>query len=121
MKLLVLLGVVSVAAYIILRKKSDGKFRTDNVDKLTLSYVKKFFSEEKVDEAGCVPVLLKVNKDNPYNIEVIADTQSYILSYYNEKTGEILKEKTLIVNTRELDSNLIDSFGDKELIVFKEL
>ena len=121
MKLLVLLGVVGIVAYIVIRKKGDGKFRTDSVDKLTLSYVKKFFSEEKVDKEGCVPVLLKVNKDNPYNIEVVTGTQGYILSYYNEKTGEILKEKTLIVNTNELDSNLIDSFGDKELIIFKEL
>ena len=63
------------------------------------------------------PVIFPIKESNDYGIIFEEGFKYFVLTYYNESKGEILEDNTLVVATKEIDSNLKDAFGDKEMIV----
>ena len=61
--------------------------------------------------------MFPIKESNDYGIVFEEGFKYFVLTYYNESKEEILEDNTLIVATKEIDSNLKDAFGDKEMIV----
>lgn len=108
-----------ITAYFLLRRntKKVSELKQDKVEKLTLHYVKEYFVKQGVSIKDNKPVMFPIKESNDYGIVFEEDFKYFVLTYYNESKGEILEDNTLIVATKEIDSNLKDAFGDKEMIV----
>ena len=87
------------------------------MEKLTLHYVKEYFVKQGVSIKDNKPVMFPIKESNDYGIVFEEGFKYFVLTYYNESKEEILEDNTLIVATKEIDSNLKDAFGDKEMIV----
>ena len=114
---LVVLG--GITAYFLLRRNTKKVFelKRDKIEKLTLHYVKEYFVKQGVSLKDNKPVMVLIKESNDYGIVFEEGFKYFALTYYNESKGEILGDNTLIVATKEIDSNLKDAFGDKEMIV----
>lgn len=92
------------------------------LEKLTLMYVINYFKEKygSLKDENLKMIALKINgKENPFNINVdeSAEQLNFIaLTFFDSDKNEILIENTRIIKTKELDSNLRDAFGEKEMI-----
>lgn len=108
-----------IAAYLLLKRntKKVSELKQDKVEKLTLHYVKEYFVKQGVSLKDNKPVMVLIKESNDYGIVFEEGFKYFALTYYNESKGEILEDNTLIVATKEIDSNLKDAFGDKEMIV----
>lgn len=69
------------------------------------------------------PVALKLTSSQNEN-NIYFDEEKYkkkhiiITTFYDEKTGKILIDNTIVYVCDEVDDTIIETFGDKELIVF---
>lgn len=91
------------------------------MDKLTFNYIREYFQKEKVEDKNYVPVLIKMAQENPYNIEKETDVDFYTLSFFHKEKQTVLTEKTQIVITKSIDSNLSDALNGKGLLIFENL
>ena len=71
-----------------------------------------------MDDKNYIPVLIKMETDNPYNVNKETDVDFYSLSFFHKEKQTVLTEKTLIVVTKEIDQNLSDALNGKKLLMF---
>lgn len=103
---------------IYLQKRKNLFIKQERLDKLTLDYISKYFQKEKMDDKNYIPVLIKMETDNPYNVNKETDVDFYSLSFFHKEKQTVLTEKTLIVVTKEIDQNLSDALNGKKLLMF---
>lgn len=87
----------------------------DNIKKQFPSVVKKYPNSK--------PIALKLtssqNKNNIYFDEKKYKGKHIIIAtFYDEKKGEIVEDKTTVYICNQLEDVIVNEFGDKELIVF---
>ena len=80
-----------------------------------------FVKKEKVEDKNYVPVLIKMSQENPYNTEKETDVDFYTLSFFHKEKQTVLTEKTIILITKSIDSNLSDALNGKDLLMFENL
>ena len=126
MKTLIILSsgvILGGIAYLLLRKKDykqhKSELKQEKLDKLTLHYVREYFLKQKVNISENKPVMLAVKKssENNFGINFEEGFEYFVLTYYNESKEEILSDNTLVIATKQLDSNLTDALGDKEMLL----
>ncbi|MFC2399010.1 MAG: hypothetical protein ACFNP4_06835 [Capnocytophaga gingivalis] len=88
---------------------------------MTFNYIREYFQKEKIADKSYIPVLIKMAQDNPYNIQKETDVEFYTLSFFHKEEQTVLTEKTLIVITKSIDSNLSDALNGKNLLIFENL
>lgn len=88
---------------------------------MTFNYIREYFQEEKMIDKNYVPVLIKMEQDNPYNVQKETNVEFYTLSFFHKEKQTVLTEKTLIVITKGIDSNLSDALNGKKLLIFENL
>ena len=112
------LVVIGGVVYLLKKKR---KIKIEHVEKLTLHYVKEYFIKHEKNIIENKPIILSIKKtsDNNYGIIFEEGLEYYLLTYYSESKEEILEDNILIVATKELDSNLMDAFGNKDMIILK--
>lgn len=104
-----------------LQKRKNLFIKKERVDKLTFNYIREYFQKEKVEDKNYVPVLIKMAQENPYNTEKETDVDFYTLSFFHKKKQTVLTEKTIILITKSIDSNLSDALNGKDLLMFENL
>lgn len=110
-------------AYLLLRKKDynqpESELKQEKLDKLTLHYVREYFLKQEINISENKPVMLAIKKssENNFGIDFEEGFEYFVLTYYNENKGEILSDNTLVIATKQLDSNLTDALGDKEMLL----
>lgn len=115
--------VLGGIAYLLLRKKDynqpESELKQEKLDKLTLHYVREYFLKQEINISENKPVMLAIKKssENNFGIDFEEGFEYFVLTYYNEKKGEILSDNTLVIATKQLDSNLTDALGDKEMLL----
>lgn len=115
--------VLGGIAYLLLRKKDykqpKSELKQEKLDKLTLHYVREYFLKQEVNISDNKPVMLAVKKssENNFGINFEEGFEYFVLTYYNENKEEILSDNTLVIATKQLDSNLTDALGDKEMLL----
>ena len=113
--------VLGGIAYLLLRKKDykqpESELKQEKLDKLTLHYVREYFLKQEINISENKPVMLAIKKssENNFGIDFEEGFEYFVLTYYNENKGEILSDNTLVITTKQLDSNLTDALGDKEM------
>ena len=108
-------------AKLYLQKRKNLFVKKERMDKLTDNYIREYFQKEKVEDKNYVPVLIKMAQENPYNIEKETDVDFYTLSFFHKEKQTVLTEKTQIVITKSIDSNLSDALNGKGLLIFENL
>ncbi|ASF44120.1 hypothetical protein [Capnocytophaga endodontalis] len=108
-------------AKLYLQKRKNLFVKKERMDKLTFNYIREYFQKEKVEDKNYVPVLIKMAQENPYNIEKETDVDFYTLSFFHKEKQTVLTEKTQIVITKSIDSNLSDALNGKGLLIFENL
>lgn len=103
---------------IYLQKRKNLFIKQERLDKLTLDYISKYFQKEKIEDKNYIPVLIKMETDNPYNLNKETNVDFYSLSFFHKEKQTVLTEKTLIVVTKEIDQNLSDALNGKKLLMF---
>lgn len=127
MKALLISSVIILGgvAYFLLRKERSKntilKLKQKKVEKLTLHDVKEYFLQQKIGSTDNRRILLfvKENSKNDFGIIFERGFQYLVLTYYDENREEVQLENTLVIAAKELDSNLKDAFGDKEMLVLE--
>lgn len=124
--ILIIIILIIVALYIFykkvyLPKRGNLLIKKERIDKLTFNYIREYFQEEKMIDKNYVPVLIKMAQDNPYNVQKETDVEFYTLSFFHKEKQTVLTEKTLIVITKSIDSNLSDALNGKNLLMFENL
>ena len=127
MKTLLISSVIILGgvAYFLLRKERSKntvlKLKQKKVEKLTLHDVKEYFLQQKIGSTDNRRILLlvKENSKNDFGIIFERGVQYLVLTYYDENREEVQLENTLVIAAKELDSNLKDAFGDKEMLVLE--
>lgn len=127
MKTLLISSVIILGgvAYFLLRKERSKntvlKLKQKKVEKLTLHDVKEYFLQQKIGSTDNRRILLlvKENSKNDFGIIFERGFQYLVLTYYDENREEVQLENTLVIAAKELDSNLKDAFGDKEMLVLE--
>lgn len=127
MKALLISSVIILGgvAYFLLRKERSKsailKLKQKKVEKLTLHDVKEYFLQQKIGSTDNRRILLfvKENTKNDFGIIFERGFQYLVLTYYDENREEVQLENTLVIAAKELDSNLKDAFGDKEMLVLE--
>lgn len=127
MKALLISSVIILGgvAYFLLRKERSKntilKLKQKKVEKLTLHDVKEYFLQQKIGSTDNRRILLfvKENSKNDFGIIFERGFQYIVLTYYDENREEVQLENTLVIAAKELDSNLKDAFGDKEMLVLE--
>jgi hypothetical protein len=115
--------VLGGIAYLLLRKKDykqpESELKQKKLDKLTLHYVREYFLKQEINISENKPVMLAIKKssENNFGIDFEEGFEYFVLTYYNENKGEILSDNTLVIATKQLDSNLTDALGDKEMLL----
>jgi hypothetical protein len=115
--------VLGGIAYLLLRKKDynqpESELKQEKLDKLTLHYVREYFLKQEINISENKPVMLAIKKssENNFGIDFEEGFEYFVLTYYNENKGEILSDNTLVIATKQLDSNLTDALGDKEMLL----
>jgi hypothetical protein len=115
--------VLGGIAYLLLRKKDynqpESELKQEKLDKLTLHYVREYFLKQEINISENKPVMLAIKKSsqNNFGIDFEEGFEYFVLTYYNENKGEILSDNTLVIATKQLDSNLTDALGDKEMLL----
>ena len=115
--------VLGGIAYLLLRKKDynqpESELKQEKLDKLTLHYVREYFLKQEINISENKPVMLAIKKssENNFGIDFEEGFEYFVLTYYNENQGEILSDNTLVIATKQLDSNLTDALGDKEMLL----
>lgn len=115
--------VLGGIAYLLLRKKDynqpESELKQEKLDKLTLYYVREYFLKQEINISENKPVMLAIKKssENNFGIDFEEGFEYFVLTYYNENKGEILSDNTLVIATKQLDSNLTDALGDKEMLL----
>ena len=115
--------VLGGIAYLLLRKKDykqpESELKQEKLDKLTLHYVREYFLKQEINISENKPVMLAIKKssENNFGIDFEEGFEYFVLTYYNENKGEILSDNTLVITTKQLDSNLTDALGDKEMLL----
>lgn len=104
-----------------LQKRKNLFVKKERVDKLTFNYIREYFQKEKVEDKNYVPVLIKMAQENPYNTEKETDVDFYTLSFFHKEKRTVLTEKTIILITKSIDSNLSDALNGKDLLMFENL
>jgi hypothetical protein len=104
-----------------LQKRKNLFVKKERVDKLTFNYIREYFQKEKVEDKNYVPVLIKMSQENPYNTEKETDVDFYTLSFFHKEKQTVLTEKTIILITKSIDSNLSDALNGKDLLMFENL
>ena len=104
-----------------LQKRKNLFVKKERVDKLTFNYIREYFQKEKVEDKNYVPVLIKMSQENPYNTEKETDVDFYTLSCFHKEKQTVLTEKTIILITKSIDSNLSDALNGKDLLMFENL
>ena len=108
-------------AKLYLQKRKNLFVKKERMDKLTFNYIREYFQKEKVEDKNYVTVLIKMAQENPYNIEKETDVDFYTLSFFHKEKQTVLTEKTQIVITKSIDSNLSDALNGKGLLIFENL
>ena len=108
-------------AKLYLQKRKNLFVKKERIDKLTFNYIREYFQREKVEDKNYVPVLIKMEQENPYNVEKEIGGEFYTLSFFHKEKQTVLTEKTLIVITKSIDSNLSDALNGKRLLMFENL
>lgn len=127
MKALLISSVIILGgvAYFLLRKERSKntvlKLKQKKVEKLTLHDVKEYFLQQKIGSTDNRRILLfvKENSKNDFGIIFERGFQYLVLTYYDQNREEVQLENTLVIAAKELDSNLKDAFGDKEMLVLE--
>ena len=124
--ILIIIILIIVALYIFylkvyLPKRGNLLIKKERIDKLTFNYIREYFQEEKMIDKNYVPVLIKMEQDNPYNVQKETNVEFYTLSFFHKEKQTVLTEKTLIVITKGIDSNLSDALNGKKLLIFENL
>jgi hypothetical protein len=124
--ILIIIILIIAALYIFylkvyLPKRGNLLIKKERIDKLTFNYIREYFQEEKMIDKDYVPVLIKMAQDNPYNVQKETDVEFYTLSFFHKEKQTVLTEKTLIVITKGIDSNLSDALNGKNLLIFENL
>ena len=127
MKALLISSVIILGgvAYFLLRKERSKntvlKLKQKKVEKLTLHDVKEYFLQQKIGSTDNRRILLfvKENSKNDFGIIFERGFQYLVLTYYDQNREEVQLENTLVISAKELDSNLKDAFGDKEMLVLE--
>ena len=124
--ILIVIILIIVALYIFylkvyLPKRGNLLIKKERIDKLTFNYIREYFKKEKMIDKNYVPVLIKMAQDNPYNVQKETDVEFYTLSFFHKEKQTVLTEKTLIVITKSIDSNLSDALNGKDLLIFENL
>ena len=107
--------VLGGIAYLLLRKKDykqpESELKQEKLDKLTLHYVREYFLKQEINISENKPVMLAIKKssENNFGIDFEEGFEYFVLTYYNENKGEILSDNTLVITTKQLDSNLTDA------------
>lgn len=115
--------VLGGIAYLLLRKKDynqpESELKQEKLDKLTLHYVREYFLKQEINISENKPIMLAIKKssENNFGIDFEEGFEYFVLTYYNENKGEILSDNTLVIATKQLDSNLTDALGDKEILL----
>ena len=115
--------VLGGIAYLLLRKKDynqpESELKQEKLDKLTLHYVREYFLKQEINISENKPIMLAIKKssENNFGIDFEEGFEYFVLTYYNENKGEILSDNTLVIATKQLDSNLTDALGDKEMLL----
>jgi hypothetical protein len=115
--------VLGGIAYLLLRKKDynqpESELKQEKLDKLTLHYVREYFLKQEINISENKPVMLAIKKssENNFGIDFEEGFEYFVLTYYNENKGEILSDNTLVIATKQLDSNLTDALGDREMLL----
>lgn len=126
MKTLIILSsavVLGGIAYLLLRKKDykqpESELKQEKLDKLTLHYVREYFLKQEINISENKPVMLAIKKssENNFGIDFEKGFEYFVLTYYNENKEEILSDNTLVIATKQLDSNLTDALGDREMLL----
>lgn len=104
-----------------LQKRKNLFVKKERVDKLTFNYIREYFQKEKVEDKNYVPILIKMAQENPYNTEKETDVDFYTLSFFHKEKQTVLTEKTIILITKSIDSNLSDALNGKDLLMFENL
>jgi hypothetical protein len=108
-------------AKLYLQKRKNLFVKKERIDKLTFNYIREYFQREKVEDKNYVPVLIKMSQENPYNTEKETDVDFYTLSFFHKEKQTVLTEKTIILITKSIDSNLSDALNGKDLLMFENL
>ena len=124
--ILIIIILIIVALYIFylkvyLPKRGNLLIKKERIDKLTFNYIREYIKKEKMIDKNYVPVLIKMAQDNPYNVQKETDVEFYTLSFFHKEKQTVLTEKTLIVITKSIDSNLSDALNGKDLLIFENL
>ena len=124
--ILIIIILIIAAFYIFylkvyLPKRGNLLIKKERIDKLTFNYISEYFQEEKMIDKNYVPVLIKMEQDNPYNVQKETNVEFYTLSFFHKEKQTVLTEKTLIVITKGIDSNLSDALNGKKLLIFENL
>jgi hypothetical protein len=124
--ILIIIILIIAAFYIFylkvyLPKRGNLLIKKERIDKLTFNYIREYFQEEKMIDKNYVPVLIKMEQDNPYNVQKETNVEFYTLSFFHKEKQTVLTEKTLIVITKGIDSNLSDALNGKKLLIFENL
>ena len=124
--ILIIIILIIAAFYIFylkvyLPKRGNLLIKKERIDKLTFNYIREYFQEEKMIDKNYVPVLIKMEQDNPYNVQKETNVEFYTLSFFHKEKQTVLTEKTLIVITKGIDSNLSDALHGKKLLIFENL
>lgn len=104
-----------------LQKRKNLFVKKERVDKLTFNYIREYFQKEKVEDKNYLPILIKMAQENPYNTEKETDVDFYTLSFFHKEKQTVLTEKTIILITKSIDSNLSDALNGKDLLMFENL
>ncbi|MBV7440057.1 hypothetical protein KRX57_01350 [Weeksellaceae bacterium TAE3-ERU29] len=119
----IILGLIGVAivagAVYYYYKNSQEEIKKEEVDKLTLRYIKDYFQRQEKPTTNLKAIVLKVDNTNGEAFRLYNDFPYYVLTYYNEQTREILTDNTLIVKANTLETNLLDAFGDKDMLILE--
>ena len=124
--ILIIIILIIAAFYIFylkvyLPKKGNLLIKKERIDRLTFNYIREYFQKEKMIDKNYVPVLIKMEQDNPYNVQKETNVEFYTLSFFHKEKQTVLTEKTLIVITKGIDSNLSDALNGKKLLIFENL
>ena len=118
------IAVVGAGAYLLYRSSKAVSIKTEKVDKLTMSKVLQWFKSDEVKsellkKPNLISVVLRGEelKKHAKNLKQEGQDTVILVGLFNNAKGEIEKGQLFICNS--VDQELIDLFGDKDLIVLK--
>lgn len=119
--------VIGLIAFFVFKRKKKSvlpHYQTKEFDTLLMADISIYFKEKYKEvikqHPNLVPVALKTPNNSIFKNSSIDKLGTCIVcTFYDENTGEIISEETLVCSYNKLDETLSEQFGNETMIVFK--